>query len=315
VSYYGYDGHGSTRFLTSTNGAVTDTCTYDAYGTVIAQTGNSTPNNYLYAGQQFDPDIGLYYNRARYFNQNTGRFWTMDTFEGDNEDPLSLHKYLYGGDNPVDNDDPSGNDFEALAVMDISGMLDSIGLPVASQAKNLALQATGKYVDVYVWDGQSGAPFFGSVGHVMSTEHNSTGVVLSQFPFKKKTGGAEGTYRAGMGYNRTISYADTFKEEAPRKPSHRYMVLVPTPSEFYKVAGQQRAATYWNWDPTSSDETQCSTAVWLSLEAGKVAFEKGQVYKANGGTLMPSTVDGWLLEDSKAPTTTGVKSVDPTSGQ
>ncbi|MGD0816309.1 MAG: hypothetical protein ABSA83_22175 [Verrucomicrobiota bacterium] len=33
VSYYGCDGHGSTRFLTSTNGTVTDTYTYDPYGT------------------------------------------------------------------------------------------------------------------------------------------------------------------------------------------------------------------------------------------------------------------------------------------
>jgi hypothetical protein len=48
-------------------------------------------------------------SRARYFNPNTGRFWTRDTDDGDNEDPLSLHKYLYAWDNPVNNTDPSGN--------------------------------------------------------------------------------------------------------------------------------------------------------------------------------------------------------------
>jgi len=26
--------------------------------------GSQAPNNYLYCGQQWDPDIGLYYNRA-----------------------------------------------------------------------------------------------------------------------------------------------------------------------------------------------------------------------------------------------------------
>ena len=50
LSYYGYDGHGSVRFLTSTNGTVTDTYTYDAYGTLIVSNG-STPNKYLYCGQ------------------------------------------------------------------------------------------------------------------------------------------------------------------------------------------------------------------------------------------------------------------------
>lgn len=36
-----------------------------------------------------------------YLNTGAGRFQTMDTFQGYNEDPLSLHKYLYASDNPV----------------------------------------------------------------------------------------------------------------------------------------------------------------------------------------------------------------------
>ena len=33
---------------------------------------------------------------------------TMDTYQGNTQDPLSLHKYLYCEANPVDNDDPLG---------------------------------------------------------------------------------------------------------------------------------------------------------------------------------------------------------------
>jgi RHS repeat-associated protein len=80
-SFYGYDGHGSVRQLTSTAGAVTDSYDYDAFGNLVNQTG-STPNNYLFAGEQFDPGLGLYYNRARYLNTTTGRFWSMDSLEG-----------------------------------------------------------------------------------------------------------------------------------------------------------------------------------------------------------------------------------------
>lgn len=87
--YYDYDGHGSVRALTDTTGTVTDTYDYDAFGVLIHSTG-STPNNYLFAGEQFDPDLHLYYNRARYLNTSTGRFWNMDDFEGDSDLPLSL---------------------------------------------------------------------------------------------------------------------------------------------------------------------------------------------------------------------------------
>ncbi len=45
---------------------------------------------------------------ARWMNPSTGRFHTMDTFEGRQTDPPSLHKYLYAEANPVENSDPSG---------------------------------------------------------------------------------------------------------------------------------------------------------------------------------------------------------------
>jgi RHS repeat-associated protein len=66
-------------------------------------------NNYLFTGEQYDPDLGLYYLRARYHNTDTGRFWTQDSFEGGGTDPSSLHKYTYCGNNPVNAFDPSGN--------------------------------------------------------------------------------------------------------------------------------------------------------------------------------------------------------------
>ena len=80
---------------------------YDAWGNIVNQTG-STPNVYRYRGEQYDPDLNLYYLRARYFNPVTGRFLTRDPATGKITDPKSLHKYLYAGANPVDATDPSG---------------------------------------------------------------------------------------------------------------------------------------------------------------------------------------------------------------
>jgi RHS repeat-associated protein len=107
TSFYGFDGHGSVRYLTSSTGAVTDTYDYDAFGNLISSTG-TTLNNYLFGGEQFDASIGVYYNRARYYDQRIGRFWTMDTFEGDSASPRSLHKYLYASADPVNRTDPGG---------------------------------------------------------------------------------------------------------------------------------------------------------------------------------------------------------------
>jgi RHS repeat-associated protein len=69
----------------------------------------TTPNDYLYTGEQFDAHLGFYYLRARYMNSSTGRFMSLDSFEGALADPLSLHKYLYAGADPENKIDPSGH--------------------------------------------------------------------------------------------------------------------------------------------------------------------------------------------------------------
>ena len=106
-SFYHMDGLGSTRVLTDDGGGVTDTYDYDAYGVLIASTGG-TVNDYLYTGEQFDPNLGDYYLRARYYEPSMGRFLSRDPFEGFLIEPLSLAKYPYVHGNPVNAIDPSG---------------------------------------------------------------------------------------------------------------------------------------------------------------------------------------------------------------
>ena len=58
VYYYVYDGLGSTRALTDTTGTITDAWTHDAFGSPTRLWG-STPNSFLFNGQQFDSNLGL----------------------------------------------------------------------------------------------------------------------------------------------------------------------------------------------------------------------------------------------------------------
>jgi RHS repeat-associated protein len=107
ASYYHYDGIGSTRALTDDTGTATDDYNYEAFGTLLNKTG-ATENNYLFTGEQYDPNAGFYYLRARWMNPDVGRFLTVDPFGGVDRDPVTLHKYLYAGMNPVMYVDPSG---------------------------------------------------------------------------------------------------------------------------------------------------------------------------------------------------------------
>jgi RHS repeat-associated protein len=95
--------------LTNSNGTVTDEYEYDAYGNSFTKSG-TTPNNYLYRGEQYDSDLGLYYLRARYYNPATGRFLSRDPEAGKPIDPKTLHKYLYANGDPINGIDPMGRE-------------------------------------------------------------------------------------------------------------------------------------------------------------------------------------------------------------
>ncbi|MEW8539447.1 MAG: putative Ig domain-containing protein [Candidatus Thiodiazotropha endolucinida] len=120
IHYYHYDGLGSTRSLTDSQGILANTYDYEAFGEVLNQIG-AVENGYLYAGEQFDPTLDQYYLRARYYDPSQGRFTQQDTWMGRNHDPITLHKYLYAHADPGNLIDPSGN-------FSIGGMISAINV-------------------------------------------------------------------------------------------------------------------------------------------------------------------------------------------
>jgi RHS repeat-associated protein len=107
TSYYLQDAQGSTRALSGAAGGITDSYVYSVFGELEDHTG-ATVNPYLYTGQQFDAETGLYSLRARYYAPDLGRFLTPDTFPFDFNDPLELNRYVYAADDPVNRIDPTG---------------------------------------------------------------------------------------------------------------------------------------------------------------------------------------------------------------
>lgn len=75
---------------------------YDAFGNTI-RCEEQVHNRFRYTGEQYDPLMGQYYLRARYYNPVSARFTQEDTYYGD-----GLNLYAYCKNNPVVYYDPSG---------------------------------------------------------------------------------------------------------------------------------------------------------------------------------------------------------------
>lgn len=102
VTWLHHDQFGSTRLLTNTTGTNVGTTTYDPYGSKTASSGTvTTPLGYN--GQYTDPESGLVYLRARYYDPATAQFLTLDLLRAATGEP-----YAYTHDNPTDRSDPSG---------------------------------------------------------------------------------------------------------------------------------------------------------------------------------------------------------------
>jgi RHS repeat-associated protein len=117
---------------------VTDTYDYDAWGSIVDLTG-STPNVYLYRGEQYDPDLNVYNLRARYFNQVTGRFLSTDPAEAVIDDPATLHRYLYADADPVNRIDPTGWAASGAVTPEAGGVLHFLMGPLTWFQSKLGL--------------------------------------------------------------------------------------------------------------------------------------------------------------------------------
>jgi RHS repeat-associated protein len=163
TSYYLVDGLGSTRLLTDSAGQVLNAYGYEAFGESTSQSG-STSNKYQYAGEQFDAALGDYYLRQRFYDPGSGRFSRMDTWEGKQEDPLTLHKYIYAHNNPSNLLDPTGfsSEFAPGGGLALRSVIENIlfaalfatigtivvvtGVMAIEKAKGAALAINGKAI-------------------------------------------------------------------------------------------------------------------------------------------------------------------------
>ena len=182
-SIYHHDPLTSVTGISTADGQTLQTQTYSAFGDrTITTTGTST-NRLKYTGREQDPDTGLYYYRARYYDPSIGRFIS--------EDPLGfqagINFYSYVKNDPVDGNDPSGEDTQysasfggtaAMVLLGVGGNV-SAGISIPDDPTNWRGYQVFGSVQANLMGGGGGFLGYGfSVGRAVSDGPLKPGISL-----------------------------------------------------------------------------------------------------------------------------------------
>jgi len=144
VYYYVHDRLGSVRMVVGYDGqtaSVANSYAYRPFGAFYeGECVETVDNPFCFTGQWRDAEIGQYYLRARQYDPTMMRFTTRDPVRGRWQEPLTLHRYLYCGNEPVNRTDKDGR-WAIIIGGEISGTL-SAGL--LGQAAKTGLRALAK---------------------------------------------------------------------------------------------------------------------------------------------------------------------------
>ena len=147
------DNLASNRISARMGGATTK-MDYGPYGMPLSSNGATLPQigqpqTKAYISERFDPETGLQYLHARYYDPLKGGFLTPDTYDPW-EAGVGTNRYAYAGNDPINGSDPNGHCLEDAYAFTRYGMLtghdshlahDAIPLPEASQIEDNPAQS------------------------------------------------------------------------------------------------------------------------------------------------------------------------------
>ena len=141
VTYIYTDPQGTPLAEADANGNITARFDYSPYGTSVATMG-TPPNGPGYTGHVNDPDTGLVYMQARYYDPETAHFLSVDPKAPEAGNTFNFNRYSYANDNPIANIDPDGRDILVIAGGRNVGSLNAFG-HVASSVQGYGMASYG----------------------------------------------------------------------------------------------------------------------------------------------------------------------------
>ncbi len=117
--YFLKDSLGSVTEITNSDGNIISSYQYNVFGALQSikdSSGNIVSfwdapvrNQFTFTGREFEPEMDIYYYRARYYDPQTGRFLQKDPDPGNLINPETfVNKYAYAQNQPARFTDPTG---------------------------------------------------------------------------------------------------------------------------------------------------------------------------------------------------------------
>ncbi|EIL88096.1 RHS repeat-associated core domain-containing protein, partial [Rhodanobacter spathiphylli] len=106
VTYVYTDAQGTPVMESDAQGHITKRFEYTPYGVAVTSVG-AAPDGPGYTGHVNDPETGLVYMQARYYDP-MGRILSVDPVGPVPGDMYSFNRYAYANNNPIVNMDPDG---------------------------------------------------------------------------------------------------------------------------------------------------------------------------------------------------------------
>ncbi|MBC8394527.1 MAG: hypothetical protein H8E17_18410 [Deltaproteobacteria bacterium] len=190
--FYVHDRLGSVRMVVKYNGtdAVNTVHSYgytpfgDFYAADTYETAAEADNPFKFTGQWYDAEIDQYYLRARMYDPAMMRFTSRDPVRGRRQEPLTLHKYLYTANDPINAVDPAGEAALNIANgLKVATTIYSVGLTVAvtgAEYGNLSLILAGGMMQQ-----MSGLGFAIGMGGICFAEGTEISTPIGNIPIEQ----------------------------------------------------------------------------------------------------------------------------------
>ena len=235
------DHLGSVRTVIDLYGTIIASYNYDTFGALkILQESTNDFLNYLYTGQEYDREIGLYNYRARFYCAAIGRFISIDPAR------QFYSPYIYASNNPILFIDPTGmfsigNFFSAIGGILIGAVEILIGVAIDVVAAVVQVLSGGLGTPLTIGLGALSGVFYGAgINAITYSAFNFNDFSWKDYGIQMGIGSLTGALSGGFGAGLGIA------AESVQTSLTQFATSTRIIATFVEGFGESNAATVLN---------------------------------------------------------------------